>query len=449
MLRASNQSSAIRRRSPRHGKQAATVTKKEEEEQDNMNVVKKGLKNKEDDHESSESESEDENKYEFDGKIYETYQDMVNAKRKRNEEYLKQNGLWKPMSRLAPEIQTPSSNGIKKRKVAASAKKPTEPRRKSSRIAGTPADGKFIEDERGGSFTIADGSTTTRTQRGTSTMTTVDMVRNYGRANDDGSPLSLEEAILLCDPKWVQETTAEAAKTFHKSVLVPAGREDGSSKTKLPNNATSSAGKGRKSKSPTSVVSASAQDTSSLEAKIQNLSVDDPDYVAKVTPDRIYSVATHPSNSHLVVCAGDKQGYCGFWNLGNLNDTSATTTSDNSNDGVHLFRFHTRPINALEWVSPQGLISSSYDGTVRYFDVHKESFEQIFATNEDTDDFYTQYLTMDHRSNQQSFFLSTSAGTVMHIDRRVGSGSSSRHGGSGSNVTFHAQLSDKKINSVR
>ena len=124
-----------------------------------------------------------------------------------------------------------------------------------------------------------------------------------------------------------------------------------------------------------------------------------------------------------------------------------------NNDGVHLFRPHTRPVNTMNWTrGGAGLISSSYDGTVRYFDVQHERFDQVFATNEETDDFYTQYLELDHRSpTQDAFFLSTSIGSVLHIDRRMGGGSSSRSSGSSNlaGVTFHAQLSDKKINSVR
>ena len=178
---------------------------------------------------------------------------------------------------------------------------------------------------------------------------------------------------------------------------------------------------------------------------MQDLGVDDDELVAKVTPDRIYSVAPHPSKNNLIVAAGDKQGYLGLWNV------NGKGGGISSNDGVHLFRPHTRPVNTLHWTNAgAGLISSSYDGTVRYFDVEHERFDEIFATNEETDNFYTQYLELDHRSStQDAFFLSTSIGSVMHIDRRLGTNSSRGRGGNGGGITFHAQLSDKKINSVR
>jgi WD repeat-containing protein 76 len=98
----------------------------------------------------------------------------------------------------------------------------------------------------------------------------------------------------------------------------------------------------------------------------------------------------------------------------------------------------------LTRTSSQGLLSSSYDGTVRYFDVVSESFEEIFATPlDDNDHYYTQYLALDPRAagSNRSFFLSTSIGSVLHVDRRLSSGS-------GGNVTFHANMSEKKINSV-
>ena len=37
--------------------------------------------------------------------------------------------------------------------------------------------------------------------------------------------------------------------------------------------------------------------------------------VAKVVPNRIFSVAIHPSESKVLVVAGDKWGKIGFWDV--------------------------------------------------------------------------------------------------------------------------------------
>lgn len=408
------------------------------------------------DSDSEDEDDQEEGRYEFEGTTYATYQEMVNAKRKRNEEYLKKNGLWNPSQKFREEARQKkeaSRNGIKRRKIIASTREPSS-RRKSSRLAGTPADGRFVEHEGGGAFVIAgesaskDGGSTHKTLTNSKTqMTTIkDSYSSYsrGRATEDGVSLSLEEAVLLCDPKWVQETSVDDAKTFHKENLLPFVHQRDSSPTKTSTGSQVKKGNAKSTKSPTSVFQIGAIgggsitshhfDTDLQSKLIEDLAVDEEGLVAKVTPDRIYSVAPHPSKNNLIVAAGDKNGYLGLWNV----------NGSSSNDGVHLFRPHTRPVNTLHWTNAgNGLISSSYDGTVRYFDVQHERFDEVFATNEETDNFYTQYLELDHRSStQDAFFLSTSIGSVMHIDRRMG-------GNNGAGISFHAQLSDKKINSVR
>ncbi len=40
-----------------------------------------------------------------------------------------------------------------------------------------------------------------------------------------------------------------------------------------------------------------------------------PNRVAKVTRDRVYSVAIHPGQDNVLVCAGDKRGRLGIWDV--------------------------------------------------------------------------------------------------------------------------------------
>ena len=53
------------------------------------------------------------------------------------------------------------------------------------------------------------------------------------------------------------------------------------------------------------------------------------DRVAKVTPERIYSISIHPSVDRLIVGVGDKGGNVGIWNV---DDISA------KKHGVELFQ---------------------------------------------------------------------------------------------------------------
>jgi len=251
-----------------------------------------------------------------------------------------------------------------------------------------------------------------------------------------GSDISIKQAAEYPGSKWIKEQTVEAAEKFMGEFL-PSLSDD-----------KAAASIAKSPKSVTLKASPKSKSVSSLSARIGALSVDDENCVSKVVPDRIYSVACHPSPSSLVVCAGDKQGHVGLWNVDQVGEGS------NDTDGVHLFKPHNRVVSHLEWNrTGSSLISASYDGSVRLFDIQTQKFDEIFATYDDDTDFkgklgfgldqgygyWAQYACMDARSaDDRCLFLSTSKGTVIHVDLR-----------SKGKITFHQDLSEKKINSVR
>jgi len=381
--------------------------------------------------------------YVFEGVEYDTYQEKVNAKRKRNQQILEHSGLLSAVQEMhqAAKKDKPSQLGIKKRKKATSQSAPA-PRRKSNRIAGIESDGHYVEDERAGRFTIAADHIDTKLPQAASKKQTIERKEpGYyrGRIND-GTAIPVEEAVEFAGPKWVEENSVAEAKSFVQDTL---------QKVILSDIAPKQRGAKKKTASPTSVYDTTSPKVlpKSMIAKVNALSVDDNECVAKVVPDRIYGIATHPYPEQLIVCAGDKTGYVGFWNV----DSRA---KNGDNDGVHLFKFHNGAATCLEW-TPDGsaLFSSSYDGTVRWFDVASETFAEIFATYDDSKEFksklgygldtgyrfWTQYGCLDTRfQSHKCFFLSTSVGTAMHIDMRL------KH-----KLTFHEELSEKKINTVR
>lgn len=119
--------------------------------------------------------------------------------------------------------------------------------------------------------------------------------------------------------------------------------------------------------------------------------------------------------------------------------------------GVHLFRPHSSPISNLEWTkSGEKLLSSSYDGTVKLFDISNQKFSEVFASYDDSPQFKDKLgfgLDEGHKfwiqytcfgETEDTLFLSTSLGGVVHVDLR-----------SKGKVTFDLTLSDKKINTVR
>jgi WD40 repeat protein len=385
--------------------------------------------NENDNEEENIEEDEDLQIHFFDGVKYETYQELVNAKRKRNQEVLKGLGLAEGsgLKFSAPPKTartTASQRGIR------SKKQKVEPirSRKSSRLSGTKSRLVSLD------YNVANWNTDNSTIKvvegeGGEEKEAKEEKKSFfkGRIND-GSNLTIDQAIQMNEPKWISDDSLERSLGFQKELR---NLENGSKKMNA---------------SPRSVIT--GMSTKDIEGRIQDLSIDNEEWVAKVTPDRIYSVASHPSESKMIACAGDKQGYVGLWDV---------NSSSENNNGVHLFHVHSRPVCCLNWATSDTMVSASYDGTVRQLNVETGTFQEIFATY-DSDSCYEkelgygldqgygywlQYVTVDPRykgSNSPSLFLSTSKGTAMHVDLRV---SEKRK------ITFHETLSEKKINSLR
>ena len=300
------------------------------------------------------------------------------------------------------------------------------PRRKSNRIAGIDSDGIYVEQESAGTFLIRGNPRPNDSTK---------EVKFYQDRVNNGSDLSLQEAIQLTGPKWMEETSLKAAEQLVSLHLMPM--------ILVPE---------KKSQRPTV---AAAIHSKVIQEKVQRISVNNDQSVAKVTPDRIYSIVCHPSDDALLVCAGDKQGFVGLWNV------DQTTKNDiGTQGGIHLFKVHSGPVCCLEW-TPRGdkLLSASYDGSVRSFDVSSQKFTEVFATydhsqvyssklgsgvdgsyNNKSSSSWVQHVSRDHRCHDGNcFFLSTSAGTALHVDLRIGNGK----------VTFHKEFSEKKINTLR
>lgn len=307
----------------------------------------------------------------FNDKSYDTYQEMVNAKRQRNRDMLVTSGLLEAKAAvdnavLQEKRAAATARGIKRSKAP---KGPPPPRRKSSRLAGVTAPGIYVESELAGRFEIAGGTIT-----GASFTPEPEKPEFYNNRVNDGSDLTVAEAVNLTGSKWVNEGSVVAAEHFMKRTL-PGIIKD------LPVASSPSKKKG----SPTSVAkgpgAAATINSKNLQRHLDDLSLDDPETcVAKVCPERIYSVACHPSPDKIIACAGDKWGNLGIWNVDQYG-----VSADSATDGVHLFKPHSRPVSSLAWDhSGTSLLTASYDGTVRAFDANKqEVFEEIFATYDD------------------------------------------------------------------
>lgn len=383
--------------------------------------------------------------YSFEGVIYKTYQEMVNAKRERNQQRLRDSGLLTAKEEMVESQKRKASQGIKKRKVESAA--PTE-RRKSKRIAGIESENIYVEHESAGRFTIAsDGNV--KSVEGQEDEPK-DKQEHYRNRVNDGENISIERAVELTGSKWIQESSVNGAIQFVREELVPLVDRTGSKTVSLLGETEGETNDWTSDQASSEIINSIQKETKDrdsdwLKRTADALSVDDVDKcVAKVVPDRIYGLAVHPSSDKLIAAAGDKSGYVGIWNVDG---------ASKENDGVHLFKYHSGSVSCLEWTNTgSSLFSGSYDGTVRVFDVEKECMVQHFATVDDSFSkdhlgyaldtgygFWTQYACIDSRfMTDQCFFLSTSNGSILHVDLR-----------SKGKVTFNRECSEKKINTLR
>lgn len=393
---------------------------------------------------------------------------MVKAKRQRNQKVLEESGL---LSAVHDAKEAVSKNkkpnpprGLQKRKTAKNAETPNNTkRRQSNRLQGIHSDGLYVDEERAGRFIVVGGTgdgnmNVSEAAAAAADRRSAEPEFYRGRAND-GAPMSVKEAVEGTGPKWVKEDSVDQMLALVRDTLKPLSSSN-SINNATKNDETIAKGGAdvalsqTMNCSPTSVHAKlggspvkPALCNEALSSAIDALKVDDDACVAKVCPERIYSVAVHPSHSQLIVCAGDKAGHVGIWNVDN--NSSAVVP----NDGVHLFRPHRGAVSCLQWTGSGCLFSASYDGTVRWFDAASERFEEIFATYDDGatyntklgfaldtgSRFWTQYGCLDPRfANEKCMFLSTSVGTAMHVDLRAKQ-----------SITFHEEFSEKKINTLR
>ncbi|KAF4530748.1 hypothetical protein B566_EDAN007970 [Ephemera danica] len=101
----------------------------------------------------------------------------------------------------------------------------------------------------------------------------------------------------------------------------------------------------------------------------------------KVVPDRIYSLAFHPTYQGIMVAAGSKSGVVGLW---------STNLEYQETDKVQLsaFNHHVRPANCVTFGETEAniLYTTSYDGTSRRGDLESGKFTLIYSTDENERD---------------------------------------------------------------
>jgi len=133
--------------------------------------------------------------------------------------------------------------------------------------------------------------------------------------------------------------------------------------------------------------------------------------VAKVVPDRIFSAAIHPTPHKVLASVGGKWGGLGLWDI---EDTQS------QEHGVYLFHPHTKPVISMAWdrFNDKSLVTTSYDGTCRIFDIEKLEHRVLYGDQDFIDN--GGYLTSYAQIDAHSFLVAKGkAGCVGLVDTRT------------------------------
>uniref|UniRef100_A0A8C2UDD7 WD repeat-containing protein 76 n=1 Tax=Coturnix japonica TaxID=93934 RepID=A0A8C2UDD7_COTJA len=127
------------------------------------------------------------------------------------------------------------------------------------------------------------------------------------------------------------------------------------------------------------------------------------DGIRKVVSGRVCSVAIHPTESAVLVAAGDKYGHVGLW------DVSRT-----SEEGAQVFTPHNLSVNCMHFSPshPAQLLSLSHD-SLRCGDVSRAVFDEIYRSEDSLSSF--AFL----EDGAHTAIVGLWDGTVAVVDRRT------------------------------
>ncbi|RCI04136.1 WD repeat-containing protein 76, partial [Rhizopus stolonifer] len=162
-----------------------------------------------------------------------------------------------------------------------------------------------------------------------------------------------------------------------------------------------------------------------LEKRLANLKIQHEWATVKVNPSRITACQFHPSDIKLLACSVDTEGYLGFWDVEGV--------QPDGDPVVYQYRPHTANITDLHFMPSDHskIMTSSYDGRIRTFDMNKAEFIDDLDLNDES----YGITCFDLSQDGHSVWFSTSEGQVIFKDKR-------------SKMVEEHQLRDKKVGCV-
>ncbi|KAI1007110.1 DNA damage-binding protein [Podosphaera aphanis] len=158
----------------------------------------------------------------------------------------------------------------------------------------------------------------------------------------------------------------------------------------------------------------------------------------KITPERIYSLEFHPSSDKPLIFAGDKEGNLGIFDASQagpdvVEEGDGEDEPDTPEPAITALKIHSKTITSLKFsVDGDCLYSSSYDSSVRKFDLHKGVAVEAFAPSDIDEELPISCIEIS-LADKNILYFSTLEGSLGRHDLRT------------SADTEIWQLGDKKI----
>lgn len=158
----------------------------------------------------------------------------------------------------------------------------------------------------------------------------------------------------------------------------------------------------------------------------------------KITPERVYAMAFHPSETKPLIFAGDKMGHLGVFDASQEKPETGDDEDDDDPDPVlTTLKPHTRTISAMmvHPSKPTSLYTASYDSSIRELDLEKTTSVEKYGPKSTNIDEALSGIDMAPE-DPNTLYWTTLNGTFGRYDMRSKL--------SDKTVT-HWQLSEKKI----
>ncbi|KAI5293272.1 hypothetical protein KEM52_005692 [Ascosphaera acerosa] len=149
----------------------------------------------------------------------------------------------------------------------------------------------------------------------------------------------------------------------------------------------------------------------------------------KITPERIYTMAFHPTEDKPVVFAGDKLGHLGILDASQTSQRiKSERTDDDTEDSQHdddpdpvvtTIKPHSRTISSIfvHRSQPTKLYTASYDSSIRVLDLDHQTATEAYAPSDLTDEDPLSGVDMNASDPHVLYFTSLEGNFGIHDTR--------------------------------